>query len=118
LEHGRDEIAEQRRKKQLAPAARQVLEVIERAADSSEPLSGEILARVNALPPSDQAELLSILGVRAHEAGVWEKEHIQPADLARSAAETIREAQEYELAAGRRVNPYLTLREALEILGH
>jgi hypothetical protein len=38
-------------------------------------------------------------------------------DLARSAAETIREAEEQELAAGRQVNPHMTLREALEILG-
>ena len=85
-------------------------------ANTSETLSEEILARVSALPPSDQAELVSILGVRAHEAGVWEEEHIQHSDLVRSAAETIREAQEHELAAGRRVNPYLMLREALEIL--
>jgi hypothetical protein len=117
LKHGRDELAEQRRKKQLTPVGRKLLEEIERAADSAEPLSGELLVRVNALSPSDQAELLSILGVRAHEAGVWEEEHIQPTDLARSAAETIREAQEHELAAGRPVKPHMTLREALEILG-
>ena len=68
LEHGQDELAEQRRKKQLTPAGRDLLEEIERMAASSEPLSEGILVRVNALPPSasspaitDECRLLSPL---------------------------------------------------------
>ena len=115
LEHGQDELVERRRKKELTPGGRKLLEEIERIADSSEPLSEEILVRVNALPPSDQAELVCILGARAH--GAREEGHRRYDDLTRSAAETIREAHEHELAAGRRAKPHLTLREALEILG-
>jgi hypothetical protein len=115
LEHGQDELAEQRRKKVLTPAGRELLEEIERIADSSEPLSEEILARVNALPPSDQAELVCILGTRAH--GAREQGHRRHDELTRSAVETIRKAHEHELATGRRAKPHLTLREALEILG-
>jgi hypothetical protein len=115
LEHGRDELAEQRRKKQLTLAGRELLEEIERVAESSEPLSEEILVRVNALPPSDQAELACILGARAH--GTREEGHRRHDELTRSVVETIREAHEHELATGRRAKPHLTLREALEILG-
>jgi hypothetical protein len=114
LEHGQDELAEQRRKKELTPAGRGLLEEIERMAGSSEPPSEEILARVSALPPSDQAELVSILGEKVARG---EEGHKRGADLARSAAETVREAEERELAAGRPLNPHMTLREALEILG-
>jgi DNA-binding PadR family transcriptional regulator len=114
LEHGRDELAEQRRKKELTPKGRELLEEVERMADSSEPPSEEILARVNALPPSDQAELVSILGGTVARG---EERHRRKEDLARSAAETIREAEEQELAAGRPANPHMTLGEALEILG-
>jgi hypothetical protein len=107
-------LAEQRRKKQLTPAGRELLEEIERMANTSEPLSEGILVRVNALPPSDQAELVSILGgkLARGDEGYTRKE-----DLARSVAETVREAEEQELAAGRPVKPHMTLREALEILG-
>jgi hypothetical protein len=114
LEHGQDELAEQRRKKELTPAGRALLEEIERMANTSEPPSEEILARVSALPPSDQAELVSILGGMVARG---EEGHRKGEDLARSAAETIREAEEQELAAGRQVKPHMTLREALEILG-
>ncbi len=114
MEHGQDELAEQRRKKELTPAGRELLEEIERMAGSSEPLSEEILDRVNALPPSDQAELVSIL---AGKVARGEEGYKRGTDLARSAAETIREAEEQELAAGRRVKPHMTLREALEMLG-
>ena len=114
MEHGHDELTEQRRKKQLTPASRELLEEIERMATSSEPLSEETLARVNALPPSDQAELLSILGAKLARR---DEQYRRKEDLARSAAETIREAEEQELAAGRQVNSHMTLREALEILG-
>ena len=114
MEHGQDELAEQRRKKELTPAGRGLLEEIERMAGSSEPPSEEILARVSALPPSDQAELVSILGETVARG---EEGHKRGADLARSAAETVREAEERELAAGRPLNPHMTLREALEILG-
>jgi hypothetical protein len=113
LEHGRDELTEQRRKKELTPAGRELLEEIEQMATSSEPLSEEILVRANALPPSDQAKLVSILGgkLARGDEGYTRKE-----DLARSAAETIREAEEQELAAGRPVKPHMTLRDALEKL--
>jgi hypothetical protein len=110
LEHVPDELAAQRRKKELTPTGRGLLEEIERMAGSSE----EILARVSALPPSDQAELVSILGEKVARG---EEGHKRGADLARGAAETVREAEERELAAGRPLNPHMTLREALEILG-
>jgi hypothetical protein len=118
LEHLRDEVAEQRRKKQLTPAGRELLEEIERLADSYELLPKALLGRVSLLPPSEQAELVSILGGKlAREAEAREEEHGRTADLARSMAETIRAAEEQELAAGRKVNPHMTLREALEVLG-
>jgi Lon protease-like protein len=125
LEHdGYDELAEQRRKKQLTPEGRKLLEEIEQEVDSKsapEQTFGEILERMSALPPTDQAELVSILGVLAYEKekeapNYWE-EHERSADLVRSAAQTIQEAQEQVQAAGRAVTPYMTLREAVEVLG-
>ena len=67
-----------------------------------------------------QAELVSILGVMAHERAKaapnhWE-EHERNADLVRSATETIQQAQEQEQGAGRAVTPHMTIREALEVL--
>jgi hypothetical protein len=115
LEHGQDELAKQRRKKRLTPAGRELLEEIEQIVDSSDPLSKEILVRVNALPPSDQAKLVCTLSARAH--GAREEGHRRHDELTRSAVEAIREAHEHELATGRRAKPHLTLREALEILG-
>ncbi len=65
---GRDELADQRRKKQLTSLGRQLLDEIERAVEDSYALPAEgILERMDALPPADQAELVSILGVMAHE---------------------------------------------------
>ena len=113
MEHLRDEVAEQRRKKQLTLAGWELLEEIERLADSSEPLSRALLGRVSLLPPSDQAELVSMLCAKSGREG----EPRRKADLPRKAVETIRAAEEQELAAGRRVNPHMTLREALEVLG-
>ena len=91
MEHGHDELTEQRRKKQLTPAGRELLEEIERMATSSEPLSEETLARVNALPPSDQAELLSILGEKVargeegHKGGrIWQEAQRRPSVKPRS----------------------------------
>jgi hypothetical protein len=103
---GPDELADQRRKKQLTPVGRQLLDEIERAVeDSSAQSAEEILERMDALPPVDQAELVSILGVMAHEKAkatpdYWE-EHERNAHLVRSATETIQKAQEQEQAAGR-----------------
>ena len=119
---GRDELADQRRKKQLTPVGRQLLDEIERAVeDSSAQSAEEILERMEALPPADQAELVSILGVMAHEKAkatpdYGEEEHERNADLVRSATETIQQAQEQEQAAGRAVTPHMTIREALEVL--
>jgi hypothetical protein len=117
---GPDELAEQRRKKQLTPVGRKLLDEIERAVEDSSALPAEeILERMDALPPADQAELVSILGVMAHEKAKatpdWE-EHERNADLVRSATETIQQAQEQEQAAGRAVTPHMTIREALEVL--
>ena len=117
MEYGRDELAEQRRKKQLTPAGRDLLEKIERAADLCGQSSEEILERMNTLSPSDLAELISILGARVDEEEARTEKHERNADLLRSAAEAIHEAQERELAAGRQASSHLTLREALEILG-
>jgi hypothetical protein len=126
LEHdGRDELAKQRQKKQLTPEGRKLLEEIKRGVNSkSTPRQTfrEILQRMSTLPPADQAELVSILGMMAHDKEkeakapkYWEK-HERNANLVRSAAQTIQEAQEQEQAAGRTVTPYMTLREALEVL--
>ena len=118
---GPDELADQRRKKQLTPVGRQLLDEIERAVeDSYAQPAEEILERMDALPPADQAELVSILGVMVHEKAkatpdYWE-EHECNADLVRSATETIQKAQEQEQAAGRAVTPHMTIREALEVL--
>ena len=119
---GPDELAEQRRKKQLTPLGRKLLDEIERALEDSSALRAEeILERMDALPPADQAELVSILGVMAHEKAKvtpnnhWQ-EHERIADLVRSATETIQQAQEQEQAAGRAVTPHMTIREALEVL--
>ena len=75
---------------------------------------------MDALPPADQAELVSILGVMAHEKAKatpnhWE-EHERNADLVRSATETIQQAQKQEQAAGTAVTLHMTIREALEVL--
>jgi len=123
LEHnGRDELAEQRQKKQLAPEGRKLLEEIKQGVNSkscSGQTSEGILERMSALPPGDQAELISIIGAMTHDKEKEtpnREEHERSADLARSAVQTIHEAQEQEQAAGRAVTPYMTLREALEVL--
>jgi hypothetical protein len=114
LEHLRDELADQRRKEQLTPAGRGLLEEIKRLADSPEPPPRAILGRVNVLPPSDQAELVSMLGGKAaYREEAREGELRRKADLPRSMAETIRAAEVQELAAGRRVNPHMTLTSVL-----
>jgi hypothetical protein len=86
LEHLRDEVAEQRRKKQLTPAGRELLEEIERLADSYELLPKALLGRVSLLPPSEQAELVSILGGKLAREAEAREEHGRTADLARSMA--------------------------------
>jgi hypothetical protein len=125
--HARDELAKRRQKKQLTQEARKLLEEIKQGVDSkstSGQTFGEILQRISTFPPADQAELVSILGMMAHdkenkqkEAPNYWDEHERNANLVRSAAQTIQKAQEQEQAAGRSVTPYMTLREALEVLG-
>ena len=117
---GPDELAEQRRKKQLTSVGRKLLDEIERAVEDSSTLPpAEILERMDTLLPADQAELVSILGLMAHEKAKatpnhWEEHERNDADLVRSATETIQQAQEQ--AAGRAVTPHMTIREALEVL--
>jgi hypothetical protein len=122
LKHdGHDELARQRRKKPLTQEGRTLLEEIERAVDSSGQSFEEILERLIALPPADHAKLVSIFGAKAHQEEAAEaprrEERERNADLVRSVAQLIQEAQEREQAAGKAVTPHMIIREALEILG-
>ena len=108
----RDESIERRRTR-LSPEGRELLEELERASEASE----EARARIEALPPSERKEIVAIFGAMALDVAERQRENILNVHLATSSAQIIREAQGRERAAGRPVDPDMTLGDALEILG-
>lgn len=116
VEHERDELRAQHHSR-LSSAGRELLAGLKRVADSLEPPSEETLARAATLPPSDREEIAAIFGAMAQEFAKRQRENMRNAAFAASAADVIREAQERQRAAGRPVNSYMTLGDALEILG-
>ena len=117
MDHERDETRE-RRAARLSPAGRELLAEIERVLEGPNPPDpGPFIERIQALPPNDQAELASIVGGMGRDFGARSEEDREAAEAARQAAEIIRKAQERERAAGRPVDPNMTLGDALEILG-
>ena len=111
----RDEPMERRAR--LSPEGREVLGELERSFEAFEAPSEEVRARIEALPPSERKELVSIFGAMALDMADRQRENRQHAVLAASAAEIVREAQGRERAAGMPVDPDMTLGDALEILG-
>lgn len=81
------------------------------------PPSEEVLARVDNLPPSDREEIAAIFGAIAQSFAERQREAMHSAVFALTAVDVIRESQERERAAGRPVDPNVTLGDALEILG-
>ncbi len=101
----------------LSPAGREMLVALERALDEPQgPDPEEFVRHVEALPPSDQVELEAIVSSVGSEAGAKAEEYREAEEAARQAAEIIREAQRRERAAGRPVDPNITLGDALKIL--
>lgn len=72
--------------------------------------------RIRSLPPEEGEEVAAIFGVMAQGFAERQRENMRGAALAASAADAIREAQERERAAGRPVDPNMTLGDTLEIL--
>ncbi len=116
MDHDRDDLEKWRRSK-LSPEGRELLAELERAADALVPPLEETLARAATLSPSDREEITAIFGAMAQEFAELQRENMRNAAFAASAAGAIREAQERERAAGRPVDPGMTLGDALEILG-
>jgi hypothetical protein len=116
MDHERDELRE-RRAARLSPAGRALLAELERALDGpEEPDPDEMIRRIEALPPSDQAEFGAILSGMETEAGAKAEEHRKMEETARQAVEIIRRAQEQDRAAGRPVDENMTVAKALEKL--
>lgn len=116
MNHERDEPRDRRRAR-LSPEGREVLDELERSSGAFEAPSEEVLARIEALPASERKEIVTIFGEMALDMAERQRENRQRAVLAASAAEIVREAQERERAAGRPVDPDMTLGDALEMLG-
>ena len=116
MSHERDQPMDLRRAR-LSPASREVLDELERCSEAFEPPSEEVLARIEALPPSERKEIVAVFGALALDVAERQRENRQRASFAASSAEAIQEAQEREKAAGRPVDPDMTLGGALEILG-
>ncbi len=81
------------------------------------PDPGPYIERIQTLPPKDGEEIAAIVGAMAQDFEERRRENLRNARLAMSAAEAIREAQERQRAAGKPVDPDMTLGDALEILG-
>ena len=64
-----------------------------------------------------EKEIVAVFGAMALDMAERQRENRQRAALAASAAEIVQEARERERAAGRPVDPGMTLGDALEILG-
>ena len=116
MDHERDESRERRRAR-LSQAGREILDKLERSSEASEAPSQEVLSRLEVLPPSERKEIVAMFGAMAMDMAERQRENRQRAVFAASSAEAIREAQERQRAAGRPVDPDMTLGDALEILG-
>lgn len=101
----------------LSPAGKELLVELERLEDTLEPPSEEMLGRIAILPPSDRAEIVASFSAMSQEFAVRQQENIRGAAQTASFKEIILEAQERERAAGRAVDPNMTVGDALEILG-
>lgn len=115
MDHGRDDLRGRRREK-LSPAGRDALDALERSSEAFGPPFEEARTRLESLPPPN-VEVVALFGELALDVADRQREELQRAAFAASAAEAIREAQERERAAGRPVDPDMTLGDALEILG-
>ena len=113
--HERDD--PRRRRSRLSPAGQELLVELERAAEAFEPPPEETLFRVGSLPSSEREEVAAIFGTMAREFAEHQRENMQNAAFAATAADAIREAQERDRAAGRGVDPNTKLGDALGILG-
>lgn len=116
MDHDRDELRKRRRSR-LSPAGREMLDEMQRLEETLELPSDEMLGYIAALPPSDRAEISAIFGGMAQEYAKRQRENMRNAAQAASFKEIILEAQERERVAGRPVDPHMTVRDALEILG-
>lgn len=91
-----------------------LLAELERVAEAFGPPFEEARARLESLPPSERREVVALFGALALDVADRQRENRQRAAFAASSAEAIREAQERERAAGRPVDPAMTLGDALE----
>ena len=107
----------ERRRTRLSPVGRDVLDALERSSEAFGPPFEEARARLESLPPSERREVVALFGALAPDVADRQQKEVQSGAFAASAAEAIRKAQERERAAGRPVDPNITLGDALEILG-
>ncbi len=116
MDHERDELGERRRRR-LSPAGKDLLAELERLEATLEPPSEEMLGRIATLAPEERAEIAAFFGGKAQEIAARQREYLQGAAQAASLLDVLREAEERERAAGRAVDPNMTVGDALKILG-